>query len=82
LEALGYTFGDQAIAARLAPEIWPQRDFRPLIEHCRSAQAFQDAPFSFPFTFQAMDAAFSGSKFILTVRRSAEAWYDTNPANH
>lgn len=77
LEDLGYVFGDQTVAARLAPETWPQRDFRPIVEYCRSAQAFQDAPFSFPFTFQAMDAAFPGSKFILTVRRSAEAWYES-----
>jgi hypothetical protein len=30
-----------------------------------------------PFTYQAMDAAFPGSRFILSVRDSAEQWYES-----
>lgn len=75
MEDLGYAFGDQPTAARLATEVWPTREFGPLVEYCRSAEAFQDAPFSFPDTFQAMDVAFPGSKFVLTVRSSPEEWH-------
>ena len=52
-----------------------RRDFTKLIAYCRKSDAFQDAPFSFPFTFQAMDAAFPRSHFILTVRASSDEWY-------
>ena len=45
--------------------------------YCYTAQAFQDIPFSLSFTFQAMDQKFPGSKFILTVRDSAEQWYNS-----
>ncbi len=41
------------------------------------AQAFQNVPFSLPFTFQALDMRFPGSKFILTVRDSPEQWYQS-----
>lgn len=54
---------------------WVKRDFAPIIEFCKSAQAFQDSPFSFPDTFIALDKAFPGSKFILTVRDDEHQWY-------
>jgi Sulfotransferase domain len=53
------------------------KDFGPLVEFCRSAQVFQDSPFSFPETFKHLDAAFPGSKFILSVRDSSEQWYNS-----
>lgn len=75
MQDMGFVFGDQNVAARMAPEIWPSRDFGRLVEYCSTAQAFQDAPFSFPFTYQAMDIAFPASSFILTVRSSPDEWY-------
>jgi hypothetical protein len=74
LQALGYRMGRQA-TAELMMEDWGIRDFRRLIRYCHSADAFQDMPFSKQYTFQAMDAAFPGSKFILSVRDSDEQWY-------
>ena len=71
---LGYRMGDQP-TAELLMEDWGRRDFRSLIRYCYSADAFQDVPFSYHYTFQAMDHAFPGSKFILTVRDSDEQWY-------
>lgn len=56
---------------------WSQRDFSRIIRHCHFAQAFQDYPYSLPDTFKAMDSAFPRSKFILTVRNSAEQWYES-----
>ena len=74
LTELGYRMGDQP-TAELLMEDWGVRDFKRLIRYCHSADAFQDVPFSNHYTFQAMDAAFPGSKFILTVRDSDDQWY-------
>lgn len=74
LRDLGFRMGDQRRGELLLHE-WARRDFRKLVRLCRTAQAFQDAPFSYPFTFQALDAAFPGSKFVLSVRSSSQQWY-------
>jgi len=76
LASLGYKVGNQR-EAELLIEDWGQRDFRRLIQYCHTADAFQDIPFSYPYTFQAMDAAFPESKFILTVRDSSDQWYQS-----
>ena len=76
LTDLGYKVGNQR-SAELLMEDWAKRDFRRLIRYCHSADAFQDVPFSYHYTFQAMDAAFPGSKFILSVRNSADEWYQS-----
>jgi hypothetical protein len=73
---LGIVVGNQRIAELMIHD-WARRDFRRLINYCYSAQAFQDVPFSWPFTFQTLDHAFPGSKFILTVRDTPEQWYDS-----
>lgn len=74
LEQLGYRTLDAAASAKLI-EDWARRDFRRLIELCKHADAFQDVPFNLPFSFQALDAAFPGSKFVLTFRDDSEMWY-------
>ena len=76
LKALGYRVGRQRDAEMLM-EDWGLRDFRRLIAYCHTADAFQDVPFSLDYAFQAVDAAFPGSKFILTVRDSPEQWYQS-----
>ncbi len=58
-------------------EDWARRDFRKIIKFCKTADAFQDAPFSYDFTFQAVDNAYPGSKFILTERSNSEEWYES-----
>ena len=73
---LGLAVAPQGPAEMLL-EDWGRRDFRALIEFCAGFEAFQDIPFSLPFTFQAMDQAFPGSKFILTVRNNAREWYES-----
>lgn len=74
--SLGLKVADQATAELLIHD-WAKRDFRRLIRFCRFAEAFQDIPFSYPDTYKALDAAFPGSKFILTVRSSSEEWYQS-----
>jgi hypothetical protein len=74
LTELGFRVGEQALSARLLSD-WAKRDFRRLILYCHTAQAFQDVPFSLPFTFQILDLKFPGSRFILSVRDDPEQWY-------
>ncbi|MEW6132914.1 MAG: sulfotransferase [Pseudomonadota bacterium] len=74
LRELGVRVGNQKPAELLLKD-WAVRDFRRLVAYCHTAQAFQDIPFSLPYTFQAMDMHFPESKFILTVRDSADQWY-------
>ena len=72
----GFTVGNQRQAELLFDD-WVKRYFKRIIRYCRTAEFFQDAPFSYPYTFIAMDQAFPGSKFILTVRDNAEEWYSS-----
>lgn len=76
MKDLGYSVGNQRQAELLFDD-WVKRDFRRIIKYCHTAQFFQDFPFSLPFTFIALDQAFPGSKFILTLRDNAELWYDS-----
>jgi hypothetical protein len=74
--SLGLKVGNQEKAELLLHD-WAKRDFRNIIRYCRWAEAFQDVPFSYPETFRAMDSAFPGSKFILTVRNSSDEWFES-----
>ena len=73
-EDLGYSVGNQRLAERLTP-YYHKRDFGPIIKYCRTAQVFQDVPFSWLNTYKILDQAFPDSKFILTIRDSPEQWY-------
>lgn len=72
----GYKMGEQ-IKGELIFDDWVKRDFRRTIELSRTAEAFQDIPFSLPFTFEVLDQNFPNSKFILTVRDSPQDWYES-----
>ena len=76
LASFGYRMGDQA-AAELLLDDWAERRFDRLFELCRTADAFQDVPFSLWDTYRALDGEFPGSKFVLTVRNSPQEWYDS-----
>lgn len=77
---LGYVIGEQRPAELLLRD-WAMRDFRRLRRYCLTAQFFQDIPFSLPYTFQAVDAYFPNSKFILTTR-DPELWHRSMVAFH
>lgn len=74
--ALGMKVGKQS-TAELFIHDWAKQDYRKIIRYCRWADAFQDLPFSYPGTYEVMDKAFPGSKFILTVRKNADEWYES-----
>lgn len=76
LRSLGLRLGLQARGETIRAD-WARRDFARVVALCRTADAFQDVPFSYPETYRAVDAAFPGSKFILTVRDSAHQWFDS-----
>lgn len=74
-EELGFVVGRQRPAERLYDEHYFAGRFEPIIEYCRTAEVFQDVPFSLPETYRYLDGAFPGSKFILSVRDDPEQWY-------
>tara|TARA_R110002012_G_scaffold48720_2_gene126564 strand:+ start:2083 stop:2718 length:636 start_codon:yes stop_codon:yes gene_type:complete len=74
LKDFNYKLGDQSSGELLFND-WYRRDFKSIIALSKTADAFQDAPFSFPFTFIALDQNFPKAKFILTLRDSSEQWY-------
>lgn len=76
LGAAGFRVARQAPAENMA-EDWAQRDFRNIIKFCKTADVFQDVPFSMAYTYQAMDQAFPGARFILTVRDNGGQWFDS-----
>lgn len=76
LKRLGFAVAPQE-PAELLLEDWGRRDFGRLLAFCENYEAFQDIPFSLPFTYQVLDEHFPNAKFILTVRDSAEDWYSS-----
>jgi len=71
-----FKLGNQNEAQALI-ELYKTRDFDAIINFCKSADAFQDSPFSWHYTFMHLDNAYPNAKFILTVRDSAEQWYES-----
>lgn len=76
LADLGYCMGEKSAGDLLIDE-WAQRNFKPIIKFCKTADAFQDLPFSLPYTYQALDAAYPDAKFILSVRKNSCEWYSS-----
>lgn len=76
LAGFGYKLGNQLNAEMLSVE-YGKRNFEPIIKLCHTADAFQDAPFSFPYTYVVLDHYFPNAKFILSVRDSSDQWYNS-----
>lgn len=76
MKELGFIVGHQRTAENLIFD-WAKRDFKQIVSYCKTAEFFQDVPFSKPFTFVVLDHEFLGSKFILTIRDSPEQWYNS-----
>lgn len=74
-EDLGFPVGNQRKAEILTGECYFAGNFQPIVDYCKTAQVFQDVPFSYPETYKHLDKAYPGSKFILTIRDDAEQWY-------
>ena len=76
LKELGYKMGSQTQGEMLIRQ-WKDNNFSPIIELAKTADAFQDIPFSYDNTYKHLDLAFPNSKFILSVRNSPEEWYNS-----
>jgi hypothetical protein len=76
LKDFGYKMGNQE-KGELLLDAWYNRDFKSIIKFCKTAEAFQDLPFSLPYTYEHLDVAYPNAKFILTERDSAEQWYQS-----
>lgn len=70
-----FIVGNQWKAEMLTDKYYSRSDYKKIIDYCKSAEVFQDVPFSLPETYKHLDAAYPGSKFILTLRDDAEQWY-------
>jgi len=76
LKQFGFKLGNQSVAEILT-EDWFNRRVDRIIKYCACYDAFQDLPFAMPDLYKELDEAFPQSKFILTVRDSAEQWFNS-----
>lgn len=73
---LGYSVGNQRQAEWLF-KYWKARDFEPIFNYVKGGgNFFQDAPFSLPDTYVALERRFPESKFILTIR-DQDKWFES-----
>lgn len=72
----GFIVGNQR-KAELLLDNYLDKDFESIISYCKTAQVFQDIPFSYPETYKHLHKAFPDAKFILTLRDSPEQWYNS-----
>ena len=75
LSLFGFKIGNQPVAEVLSLDWLIDRNADRIVRYCYTADAFQDAPFSFPGLYKELDKAFPNSKFILTVRSSPDEWF-------
>ncbi len=73
---LGFQLGSQDKGTSLF-QAWVDRDFNEICKFAKSADVFQDIPFSLPYTFIALEQYFPNAKFILTIRDDENEWYDS-----
>lgn len=71
----GYKLGNQRKGELLIKE-YSNAQWEPIIDFCKSAEAFQDVPFSCPFTWLFLYHAYPDSKFILSTRNEI-LWYNS-----
>lgn len=77
LSMFGFRTGNQPVGEILSLDWLVNRNAERIIKYCHTADAFQDAPFSFPGLYKVLDNAFPNSKFILTVRNNPEEWFNS-----
>lgn len=76
MELHGYTSGDQ-VSGELLLTDFASGDFQSIIDFCQTADFFQDLPFSAPNCYKVLRVNYPDAKYILTVRDSAEVWYNS-----
>ncbi len=76
LKQFDLIIGNQIIGEKLLDDII-EEDYNSLIKYCKSAEAFQDIPFSLPNVYKICDENFPNSKFILTIRDDEKQWFNS-----
>lgn len=77
LSLFGFKIGNQPVGEVLSLDWLVNKNAERIIQYCYTADAFQDAPFSYPALYRELDKAFPNSKFILTVRESPDEWFES-----
>lgn len=80
LKEFGFKIGNQENAELLIKH-YAKGNFAPIIKYCKTAQAFQDVPFSWPYTWFILYNYFPDAKYILTIR-DEEEWYKSITTFH
>lgn len=80
LKEFDYKIGDQK-EAELLTKYYKDYNWKPILKYCQKYEAFQDAPFSWPYTWLILHHHFPNAKFILTYR-DEEAWYRSLTSFH
>lgn len=81
LKDFGYKMGNQ-VQGELLINDYANRNFKAIIDFCKTAEAFQDAPFCFQHTYMALDQYYKNARFILTIRDSDDQWYNSFLNSH
>jgi hypothetical protein len=76
MELHGYACGDQ-VSGELLLTDFASGNFQSIIDFCQTADFFQDLPFSAPNCYKVLRVNYPDAKYILTVRDSAETWYNS-----
>lgn len=76
LKELGFIMGDQGKATVQMRKV-KNNDFSWIEELTRSAEAFQDIPYSLPSVYKELYIRYPNAKYILSVRDSAEQWFNS-----
>lgn len=75
-QRLNIRINNQHQAERLFDEYMSGNEMK-LFNYCNEYTFFQDVPFSIPNVYKSLDVHFPNSKFILTIRNSADEWYES-----
>lgn len=81
-EDLGFIVGQQLVSDYLVDKKYFSGDLRSILNYVKTAEVFQDVPFSLCEIIPMLDLHFPGSKFILTVRDCDEEWYNSLTSFH
>ena len=73
---LGYLVGNQREGELLFDDIQKGK-FEGLIRYCKKSEAFQDVPFSLPGIYKILYKSFPDARFILSIRKDPEIWYNS-----
>lgn len=74
LQDFGYKLGNQADAELLTIDVL-KGQYRFFLKYLKTANAFQDLPFSTRNIYKLIDKQYPNAKFILTLRSNSDIWY-------